>query len=868
MKIRFIALIIVSIFFFLYQTEDVEAAISYNGGWYTNLCGTGSAATAYSCPASCNPNSGSCSGTWVVKFTCGGSVTECRSNESDGSTFHSFDALNNQTQQIDVFDRNCRPNGRGNAPWACGPEALRGYMVWYHPSRCTNSCTNSNPTAPSLGSPANNARLATNTVTLTWSHSNWGGCGGNSCAGGCSATTPGRYRLRIYGPDPRDVYLAGNVRSYTVVLSGQSHSWTVQAINRCSRTATSGVRSFTINRPPTTTANIVSNELCLSNNLSSGWSGIHETRALEGRKGINNPLRVNAIYSDADGASTLQYMLIRYGNTANSTASKLASADLIRQGALGTIWQNSGIYRLYYQGGTNNNNNAQIGNGDAICTMAGSAIQVPCNVANIPDQAIAYAYPRIIRPATAAETSQPGSLFVEWELGFLNNSVFNGNGILHSYAADNLSVNSGYVAQGNWRTDLIAPSSTTNSQIISRTAISVGYQATDNNSILANQKTCRTNINQGNQIIRLTQTNPLIPTPLEFPTANTSFTPCFDNNLGNYNYSLNEPPNDGTLEFLVESTDIACNSTLSNTSSIRLKQPWMVSFEGDLYSRNGLRQTSISDINEMRSTYLAEYNGQIPYISGYSFMQRLNSNVSRASKLNFRLNNYEDLNSKPRATTGFANWFDYVSASVDAISANRTTSFNGDQSFTGSTNLVGETPTNGFPGSLPSERVNLVRVNGDLTISNLVCNTKTIFLINGNLQVEPNVTIQDNPISGIVNGCMFVASGSINVLEGNDAAGGADTGTNTAYDDVYGFFLGESFTTQADTNFNGLRIKGSVIAELENNLNRSNGIVLNQFAPAEIFIYDGGRYIGLFGDILSSPLNYNIAEKGFLDALD
>lgn len=106
------------------------AALNYGNGEYTNLCGTGYAATANTCNKGCNTGNGSCTSTqhYVVKYTCNGRVTECRSNESDFATSQSLSGAGcGKTVQIDVFTKNCRTGGS----WNCGDSDLLDYMVWY-----------------------------------------------------------------------------------------------------------------------------------------------------------------------------------------------------------------------------------------------------------------------------------------------------------------------------------------------------------------------------------------------------------------------------------------------------------------------------------------------------------------------------------------------------------------------------------------------------------------------------------------------------------------------------------------------------------------------------------------------------------------
>lgn len=114
----------------LLLATPVFAALSYGSGVYTNLCGTGFAATANTCNRGCNTGNGTCSAgtSSVVKYTCDGRVNECRNNESSFSSAQSLAGTAcGKTVQIDVFDKTCRQNGN----WTCNEANLKDYMVWY-----------------------------------------------------------------------------------------------------------------------------------------------------------------------------------------------------------------------------------------------------------------------------------------------------------------------------------------------------------------------------------------------------------------------------------------------------------------------------------------------------------------------------------------------------------------------------------------------------------------------------------------------------------------------------------------------------------------------------------------------------------------
>lgn len=123
-------------FIFFLITTQVRAAISYNGGEYINLHGTGTAATAH-IGDNCNISSGTCSGAFVIKSVCDGRTTQCDGGHTlpqsvnevrNGSLSLGIAPGTNKTVQIDVFDKECRGSD-GN--WICGGETVKDYIVWY-----------------------------------------------------------------------------------------------------------------------------------------------------------------------------------------------------------------------------------------------------------------------------------------------------------------------------------------------------------------------------------------------------------------------------------------------------------------------------------------------------------------------------------------------------------------------------------------------------------------------------------------------------------------------------------------------------------------------------------------------------------------
>lgn len=116
--------------FGLVFVSGAEAAVNFGSGTYTNLCGTGTSATAYRCEAQCNASTGICESdnSGVVKWTCPGRWEQCLEQESNFSNRASLDNIAcGKTVQVSVFDKKCRLE---DGAWDTSCRLL-GYMVWY-----------------------------------------------------------------------------------------------------------------------------------------------------------------------------------------------------------------------------------------------------------------------------------------------------------------------------------------------------------------------------------------------------------------------------------------------------------------------------------------------------------------------------------------------------------------------------------------------------------------------------------------------------------------------------------------------------------------------------------------------------------------
>ncbi|MBW7953187.1 MAG: hypothetical protein QY330_01865 [Candidatus Dojkabacteria bacterium] len=759
-----------------------------------------------------------------------------------------------------VTNQDCRPS-TGGAPVIC------------HNGRCANVNCPNNTTAGTICYCGNTRgcgqRCGKNQLPL---------CGDGVSECGFIFTQPGSFCNESYNPgvsdpnynqyclptDPKNGYSRTRCPANLIAAS-----YLVKPDGTQARTQAEVVESCVeANSAPTTSGIVVSNQICQNGAVISGpgasWSGIHSGSA---SSGINNPLRVRVTYSDNNGINDLRFLQIFLAETSRGT-----NPDTINLAfaAHGTIDYQSGSPRIVAR--TSGTSVPVVGNSrTAVCSGTN---QILCNIDNLPSAVNAYAHP------VSINTLNENNLSVEWDLGFKSN--FNGPVRLYARVTDSRGSASSWVTIANWNIDLQAPNTTITSSLQNAQAVVVNYQASDNNGTVTSiRKECASNL-LPEESITLQQVFPAIAgTNSRTFTGNSTYTPCFDSQSGQTFYQVNDVSRNGMITFRMTASDIACNYSPSTSANLSLKSPWFTTLSGDAYANQGYRQTTLADINEINNALLPTLHQKIPYIAQYSLMQGINSTYAKPSQFNFLLNNYQDDNDKPRASTNFPDWYTYISNRVDnVLSASQIKTVSESSTFADLTTeslakqLEIDLVSGGFPGATVKDRVNVIRFQNNLSLTNITCNTKTIFIVEGDLSLNPNLSINDNPLSGIINGCMFVVKGKTIILQSYPRTVNPRTlsatppplNTATRYDSVNAFIVTDEFESPFDAQFEGLIINGSVIANKSINFNRDNGVFLNSRTPAEIITYEGGRYINLFGSIIQAPQDFNISEKAFLES--
>ena len=116
--------------FILASFTPALAALSFDGGYYTNLCGSGISAAGDTCNAGCDPTQGTCTSSqpFVVKYSCDGKQGTCRNNASHFGTSQTLvGATCGTTVELDVYKKSCQTL----FGWFCNDSDRADYMTWY-----------------------------------------------------------------------------------------------------------------------------------------------------------------------------------------------------------------------------------------------------------------------------------------------------------------------------------------------------------------------------------------------------------------------------------------------------------------------------------------------------------------------------------------------------------------------------------------------------------------------------------------------------------------------------------------------------------------------------------------------------------------
>lgn len=296
--------------------------------------------------------------------------------------------------------------------------------------------------------------------------------------------------------------------------------------------------------------------------------------------------------------------------------------------------------------------------------------------------------------------------------------------------------------------------------------------------------------------------------------------------------------------------------TPSPTPTPIIYDPWVNTMGGNTYSQT-FNQTRLMNPNiqhsYQNSSQPIHFNGSPVYLSTNLYLQPIGFGLPpRSSEKRSELANYNDANSEYKPSVS---WFSYfkqylLNSSLPNVSIIPRT----DTSIT--------LPTTSSLTVTDPARVYIFHFPNSVAIDIDRCNSKSIFLIEGNLTLNPNFTVDGNE-----NGCLFIVSGTTTIQKGDDL-GSEDATPKTVFDQIHGYFVTGLFNTEPDnTSRDGLFIKGGVVETDMNsgqmNLSRDLGSTRNLYTPSEIIEYDA-RYLYIYGDLLTYSYGYNIRESQFI----
>jgi hypothetical protein len=145
------------------------------------------------------------------------------------------------------------------------------------------------------------------------------------------------------------------------------------------------------------------------------------------------------------------------------------------------------------------------------------------------------------------------------------------------------------------------------------------------------------------------------------------------------------------------------------------------------------------------------------------------------------------------------------------------------------------------------------------------CNNPDIFLVRGDLIITPDFVINNYVNDSAKSlGCLFIVDGNVIILPG------ALKGLNK-YETIHGFFILTGDESKIITNEDQndlIKIVGGVVSNngIQNMMKRKAKRIDGFAPPSEYIVYEGSRYISIFGNLfVDGDLTYNIYEGPFIN---
>jgi hypothetical protein len=315
--------------------------------------------------------------------------------------------------------------------------------------------------------------------------------------------------------------------------------------------------------------------------------------------------------------------------------------------------------------------------------------------------------------------------------------------------------------------------------------------------------------------------------------------------------------------------DIACNVGEDREYTYNVHSGWTSTMQGNVVSDGNILTSlpfSIPETNSieigLNKSILREFDSRILNLStniiasGFDLISDSVNTVLGSSLNKQVLEGYNDLNDKPRNTALKAdNWHIYVSELLKAQGKEPTILAQeewGNATTKTMTIVDPNSSINPTGASCQEDKPCYVHVAGDLKLENTMCNTKTIFLIDGNLEIVNDFQNQHSSSA-----CLFVVGGNIEFAATEPLKDESyTTQTIAPYDIIEGYFISNgSIIIHRDikpvqhlTYMDGIIIRGGVVAN-EISMQRDLGL-RNNMQPSKFVVFDS-RYIYLLEEALN-----------------
>lgn len=256
-----------------------------------------------------------------------------------------------------------------------------------------------------------------------------------------------------------------------------------------------------------------------------------------------------------------------------------------------------------------------------------------------------------------------------------------------------------------------------------------------------------------------------------------------------------------------------CNATFSTNTKVN--PGYLVTVGGDAFVEKQIQQIRFNTSDDF-STYT--------FGSGQSLSSNLipaindcqSNGLTTCSKNNYLLGEYNDANS----TTN-----DWFTALKDKIKSKDS----------------------------PGDNINIIESNG-MNVDAGTCNEKSIYIVNGDLQLTPRYTVANKDSS-----CLFLVSGTTTITNGGNSSSTGIAPEYSGVDLIEAFIITGNYADSIDGE-DLLVIKGGLIVNNRNFFNRN---IKTSTMPSTIIHYEGARYIKNFGSFLTEPQELTIKELHF-----